>query len=53
MTLTFWKDNLTKINGVPFWPVQTVPTKIVYSDACYIGVEGLHNAPILLVKVRT
>ena len=35
--LTFWKDNIVKINGIPIWPVQPVPTKIVYSDASVIG----------------
>ena len=35
--LIFWIDNIAKINGIPIWPVQTVPTKIVYSDASVVG----------------
>ena len=41
--LTFWKDNLTKINGIPFWPVQTVPAKIVYWDASARGCTRVIN----------
>ena len=37
IVLILWKDNTVKINDIPIWPVQTVPTKIVYSDASVIG----------------
>ena len=39
--LIFWKDNIVKINGIPIWPVQTVPTKIVHSDASVIGCTSI------------
>lgn len=35
--LAFWRENLCKCNGIPIWPVEVRPTRIVYSDASSVG----------------
>ena len=35
--LYFWKDNLRALNGVSFWPVPFVPSKVLFSDASSTG----------------
>ena len=39
--LVFWRENLCKCNGIPIWPVEVRPTKIVYSDASSVGCGGV------------
>ena len=31
--LKFWKNNVSKLNGIPLWPSKQKPSRIVYSDA--------------------
>ena len=31
--LKFWKNNVSKLNGIPLWPSKGKPSRIVYSDA--------------------
>ena len=39
--LVFWRENLCKCNGIPIWPVEVRPTRIVYSDASSVGCGGV------------
>ena len=39
--LLFWRENLCKCNGIPIWPVEVRPTRIVYSDASSVGCGGV------------
>ena len=35
--MTFWRENVCKLNGIPLWPIQEKPTRIIYSDASGVG----------------
>ena len=35
--LRFWKNNLSKLNGIPLWPSIQKPSTIVYSDASNVA----------------
>lgn len=35
--LKFWNVNIGHLNGIPLWPVQTKPSKVIYSDASSSG----------------
>lgn len=35
--LEFWKNNVSKLNGIPLWPSKQKPSRIVYSDASNVA----------------
>ena len=39
--LAFWRENLCKCNGIPIWPAEVRPTRIVYSDASSVDCGGI------------
>ena len=39
--LVFWQENICKCNGIPIWPAEVRPTRIVYSDASSVGYGGV------------
>lgn len=34
--LQFWKDNVQKLNGLPIWPIQCRPSKVIYFDPVHV-----------------
>ena len=32
--LKFWKNNVSKLNGIPLWPSKQKPSRIMYSVGC-------------------
>lgn len=38
--LHFWRDKLSSLNGILFWPIPFVPSKVLFTDASLTGCGG-------------
>ena len=34
--LHFWRDKLRSLNGILFWPIFFVPSKVLFTDRCFV-----------------
>ena len=40
LELHFWRDKLRSLNGILFWPIPFVPSKVLFTDASLTGCGG-------------
>ena len=48
--LHFWKDKLRTLNGILFWPIPFVPSKILFTDASSTGCGGFIQNVVRIIQ---